>query len=57
MIILDIFRSSFGDELAQPLPERRGLSLVWLLAFTKSFARAWLVCRVVGCSQGTQPLV
>ena len=57
MIILDIFRSSFGDKLAQPLPERRGLSLVWLLAFTKSFARAWLVCRVVGCSQGTQPLV
>ena len=28
----------------------RGFSLAWLLAFTKSFA--WLVCRVVGFSQG-----
>ena len=27
-------------------PARRGFSLAWLLAFTKSFA--WLVCRVVG---------
>ena len=27
-------------------PAVRGLSLAWLLAFTKSFA--WLVCRIVG---------